>query len=74
MHTEKVTSRETLFLLKISKNLRMSFTEMAQLAGGLYLIALLTTQHFYLPYRKGSSNSVHYGMAVHFAFKNVNKQ
>jgi hypothetical protein len=36
--------REVLFLLKLSKNLRMSFEAMTRLAEGLCLSALLTLE------------------------------
>jgi hypothetical protein len=38
----KLSSKETLFLLKMSKNLHMSFAAMMHLAEGLCLSALLT--------------------------------
>jgi hypothetical protein len=39
---EKESSKDTLFLLKISTNLHMSFAIMTRLAEGPYLDALLT--------------------------------
>jgi hypothetical protein len=51
---EKVSSRERLFLLEMSNNLRMSFAANSHLAEGLYLRALLmlkAKKNSYLPCR-----------------------
>jgi hypothetical protein len=62
-----------MFLPKMSKNLRISFAAMTHLAEGLFLNALLTLK-VDLPRGHTNTNSVHDGMAINFALKDINKK
>jgi hypothetical protein len=73
--TDKVSSKDTLFLINMSKTLHMSFVAMAHLAEGPCLFSADTEgRNFsYLPCRHTNTNSVLNGMAIYFALENINK-
>jgi hypothetical protein len=71
-----VSSKETKFLPKMSKNLQIPFAAMTHLAEGLFLNALLMlkVKNSYLPCGHTKTNSVHDGMAINFVLKDINKK
>jgi hypothetical protein len=72
-----VSSKEAMFLQKMSKNLHISFAAMTHFAEGLCVNALLAlkVENFsYLPCGHTNTNSVHDGMAINFTLEDINKK
>jgi hypothetical protein len=74
---EKVSFREMLFLLKISRNLQMLFAAIKHLVEGLSVETFLDSKSGKVPdllcgYMQ--ANSVHYRTAVNFVLENINKK